>query len=294
MRFNTTVCVFAIILLMKIAEAEQHTLQHYCTTDAPEEVSAPTLKVLTLNISHGRNTSANQLLVSKAQTFSNLDAIAKLFDESGADVIGVQEADAPSRWSGTFDHVRYLAENSRYPCVAHGLHSESWISDYGTALFSRAAFSDPHSVRFPPSPPSKQKGYVVGKVHWQPDAHTSVVVNVVSVHLDFLRKSTRDVQIGTLVANLETITGALIILGDLNSEWSDSRSHVQALAEGLGLQAYEPGSDSLGTYKTTTGKRLDWILASPDLAFVNYEVLPAVVADHFAVFAEFKYAEGAR
>ncbi len=288
------VCLLAIMMVAEIAEAEQGDLQYYCTTATAENVSAPTLRVLTLKISHGRNTSANQLLVGKERTFSNLDAIARLLDESGADVVGVQEADAPSRWSGGFDHVRYLAENSRYPCVVHGLHSESWISTYGAALLSRTAFSAPQSVRFPPSPPSKQKGYVAAKVHWQPDARKSLVVNVVSVHLDFLRKSTRDVQVSTLVANLGTTGDALIVLGDLNSEWSDSRSHVRALAEGLGLHAYEPDSDKLGTYKKTTGKRLDWILASPELAFVGYEVLPAVVADHFAVVAEFNLAGGAR
>ena len=51
----------------------------------------------------------------------------------------------------------------------------------------------------------------------------------------------------------------------------------------------KPDHDGLGTYKKTTGKRLDWILVSRDLEFRKHEVLPDVVADHFAVFAELAY-----
>ena len=297
MRPNTVECLLAMLLIARVEGAEgveDASLQTYCSSEVAEKISRSTLKVLTLNISHGRNTSANQLLVGKQQTYSNLDAIARLLDESGADIAGVQEADAPSRWSGGFDHVRYLADNSTFQCLVHGLHSISWISTYGAALLSRTALSRPQSVRFPPSPPSKQKGYVSAEVLWQPGADQSLTVNIVSVHFDFLSKSTRDTQVGKMIDELGELGGPLLILGDLNSEWSDSDSHVRALAEGLGLHAYEPEADGLGTYKKTTGKRLDWILASEELVFLDYRVLPAIVADHFAVVAEFGYAEGLR
>ena len=66
---------------------------------------------------------------------------------------------------------------------------------------------------------------------------------------------------------------------------------MQRLANELSLRAFEPDSDSLGTYKKPTGKRLDWILISRDLEFTKYKVLPDIVADHFAVYAEVTYGE---
>ena len=56
--------------------------------------------------------------------------------------------------------------------------------------------------------------------------------------------------------------------------------------DGLDLIAYDPHSDALGTYKKTDGRRLDWILVSRDLQFVEYRVLPDKLSDHLAVFAE--------
>jgi endonuclease/exonuclease/phosphatase family metal-dependent hydrolase len=79
-------------------------------------------------------------------------------------------------------------------------------------------------------------------------------------------------------------------MGDLNSRWDQKRSHVQQLAEQLELTAYEPQNDSLGTYKSTDGKRLDWILVSSNLVFSRYEVLPDIVSDHLAVYAELELA----
>ncbi|NNK32083.1 MAG: hypothetical protein HKP02_03105, partial [Xanthomonadales bacterium] len=34
------------------------------------------------------------------------------------------------------------------------------------------------------------------------------------------------------------------------------------------------------------GARLDWILVSPGLEFLNYYVVPDVVSDHYAVAAD--------
>ena len=85
------------------------------------------------------------------------------------------------------------------------------------------------------------------------------------------------------LSGLET---PLIIAGDLNSEWLDENSPVKALMEGLGLRAYKPEQPGMGTYKSTSGKRLDWILISQGLRFIEYAVVPDIVSDHQAVRAE--------
>ena len=60
---------------------------------------------------------------------------------------------------------------------------------------------------------------------------------------------------------------------------------VTDLARRCRLQTYRPLAEDLGTYRKSE-RRLDWILISDELEFMNYTVLPDVVSDHYAVVAE--------
>jgi len=276
---------FAILAVTStdIAAAEMNS---HCPNTTPDiAVRADVLRVLTLNASHGRKTAWNQMLVSKKRTYENLDLIASLLAESNADIVALQEADAPSRWSGKFDHVDYLRDKTEYRCSLMGEHADTWFFTFGTALLSRAQMSDVESVSFPATPPTTTKGFVRTSIAWDVQGKI-VLVTVVSVHLDFSRKSVRDKQTDVLIEELKDTESPLIVMGDLNSHWDQNRSYVRQLAEKLELAAYEPQNDHLGTYKSTDGKRLDWILVSRDLAFSRYEVLPDRVSDHLAVYAE--------
>ena len=96
---------FALFALASINIAAAD-LSSYCPDTTPDTtVRADILRILTLNASHGRKTAWNQMLVSKKRTYENLDLIVSLLEESNADIVALQEADAPSRWSGKFDHV---------------------------------------------------------------------------------------------------------------------------------------------------------------------------------------------
>jgi len=276
---------FAILAVTStdIAAAEMNS---HCPNTTPDiAVRADVLRLLTLNASHGRKTAWNQILVSKKKTYENLDLIASLLKEANADIVALQEADAPSRWSGKFDHVDYLRDKTEYRCSLMGEHADTWFFTFGTALLSRAQMSDVESVSFPATPPTTTKGFVKTSIAWDVQGKI-VLVTIVSVHLDFSRKSVRDKQTDILIEELKDTESPLIVMGDLNSHWDQKRSYVRQLAENLELAAYEPQNDHLGTYKSTDGKRLDWILVSGDLAFSRYEVLPDRVSDHLAVYAE--------
>ena len=263
-------------------------MSSYCPVTAPDStVRADVLRLLTLNASHGRKTAWNQMLVSKKRTYENLDLIASLLKKTNADIVALQEADAPSRWSGKFDHVDYLRDKSEYRCSLMGGHADTWYFTFGTAVLSKARMTDIDSVSFPATPPTTTKGFVRASITWDVQGRI-VPVTIVSVHLDFLRKSVRNKQIEMLVEELKDAESPLIVMGDFNSRWDQKRSHVQQLVEALELTAYEPQNDLLGTYKKTDGKRLDWILVSRDLTFSHYQVLPDIVSDHLAVYAELR------
>jgi endonuclease/exonuclease/phosphatase family metal-dependent hydrolase len=283
--------LFMGLLIANVGHTSENESMHSSCSDKSEAtVVARPLKLLTLNVSHGRRTTINQILVGEEKTYRNLDAISELLSLADADLVALQEADAASRWSGGFDHVSYIAARANYACIVHGLHSTSWISSYGTAFLAHAEMLEPRSVQFKPSPPSKQKGYVSAQLVWHSNAGP-VRITVVSVHFDFLGRKTRGNQVMEMVSELSSVDGPLIILGDLNSEWLHDESHVQMLASKLRLRAFDPYREDLGTYKKPNGSRLDWILISEELEFETYRVLPEVVSDHFAVYAELNFRE---
>lgn len=67
--------------------------------------------IITLNIAHGRKDGRNQMLQCTAIIRRNLDDLA----QTAPDIAALEEADGPSYWSGNFDHVKYLAEQAKFP-----------------------------------------------------------------------------------------------------------------------------------------------------------------------------------
>ena len=249
-------------------------------------LTSPLLSVVTLNMAHGRKDAFNQMFQKTSTTRANLQEISNFLSDSGADLVALQEADGPSRWSGKFDHVEFVSENSAYPCNIHARHAKKYMYDFGTALLSSVPFTNELEYTFEPSPPTTNKGFSMGQVRWNPDGRLPepVTVSVISVHLDFSRKKVRDAQVAEMRAVLADVEPPVIIMGDFNTDLTKERSALKAIVEGGLFKVYKPESTLLGTYKSGT-HRLDWILISNDLDFVTYEVPQAILSDHQPVQA---------
>ena len=243
------------------------------------------LKVMSLNVAHGRKDGLNQLLLGGPTIRKNLGDVATVLEQNGADIVALQEADEPSRWSGGFDHIALLAEQAHYPAAVSTAHARSWLFNYGTAILSKAAFTETLQYTFEPSPPTMNKGFTLAQIVWQPDGKSPVLLDIMSVHLDFSRKQVRESQIKEITRALEGRDNPIIILGDFNSDWLADELVVRALANDNKLKGYRPSADDLATY-SSGNKRLDWILISEPLKFISYGVLPDVLSDHLAVVAE--------
>ena len=245
------------------------------------------IRAVTLNVAHGRKDGRNQMLLGEETIRSNLVEVADFLDRSEADVIALQEVDAESKWSGKFNHLDFLSENSAFVCSYHGIHASGRMYDFGTALLAQKPFRDSFTHSFKPSWPTTTKGFSFAALDWNPGGALPepTVVNFVSVHLDFSRRSVRRSQVEEMVAALSQIEGPMVMMGDFNTDWEAKESSLKSLAEQLNLSAFEPTAEGLSTYGKK-GARLDWILISDDLEFSDYSVLPEVMSDHFAVAAE--------
>lgn len=245
------------------------------------------LRVATLNLGHGRGTSINQMLIGRKGIEANLTRAGESIAGAGVHIVALQELDVNSRWAGGFDHRDRLLSASGLRCAGVGLHAESWLYRFGTGLLSTVALSDLRSTAFKPTPPTTTKGLLAATLRWgrEPDVRE---VRLASVHLDFSRGGARQRQLDRILDAVRASPLPMIVMGDFNEQWSGEDSVVRRLVREGGLQTWVPDSPHYPTYKD---KRLDWILVSPELEIVDYEVLDDPVSDHRLVVAELRWRE---
>jgi endonuclease/exonuclease/phosphatase family metal-dependent hydrolase len=292
--FNISICctgglLLLILLLPSCATTQLHStppVHYYQNSNTPYDGDRHSdeyaLKVMTLNVAHGRGTSFHQLLQHSDETVKNLDSINMLLNQVAPDIVALQEIDGPSFWSGNFNHLQYLASHSLFTRSIQASHVDAMGLSYGTALMSRQEMSNPQAVTFDPSLTLVPTGFVVSTISWP--GRDGIDIDVVSVHLDFMSGSARKKQADELIAVLRARNNRLIIMGDLNSGWFQQDSAARYLVEKLGLKAYQPENSKLITFPML-GKRLDWVLISPGLEFSSYEVIGTDLSDHRGVLA---------
>ena len=291
-RLISIVLSFAIIVACSTLDSQQRTI-HNSSIEPDTAISSrggypdTVLRVATLNLAHGRKDSLNQLFLWTSTIKENLNDIADVLSQQKPHVVALQEADAASFWSGSFDHVEYLASSSHYPWLTQVSNSESWLFSFGTALLSTLPLIETIKHTFESSPPTLDKGFVLAQIDWPyGDGSKSRKVDIISVHLDFSRQSIREKQIKEMIEILSARMNPTIIMGDFNSEWLAEMSVIKDLATKSRFVSYRPEALDYNSYKS---KRLDWILVTKDMEFVNYQVLPDVLSDHAMIVADIRF-----
>jgi endonuclease/exonuclease/phosphatase family metal-dependent hydrolase len=245
------------------------------------------LRLFTLNMAHGRNKATHQAFLKRHRLERHLEEIADTVRGLDVDVLGLQEADGPSAWSGNFDHVATLAERAELSDFFHGDHNRFGFGRFnvtsGTALLARLPLSDRRSEPFR-SNWRDTKGFVVATV--EVPAWGGMAIDLVSLHLDFLRPKIRRRQIQGLVTALAGRQRPRVVLGDLNCSWHLEPRSMQYLSEELDLRAYAPHSLT-PTYPSARPRfRFDWILISRELDFTGYRRVDTQLSDHLGVVAD--------
>lgn len=247
------------------------------------------LRLMSLNVAHGRRLARQQLLVPRDRFHANLSEVAGVIAREAPHVVALQEADGPSFWSGGFDHVGHVAQLAGYPERFRGDHNCVRLPGRevrtGTALMATLSLAETASHVFSPSPPTPRKGFVVASVPVPNDGGRSV--DVVSVHLDFLRKATRRRQVAEMAALLKKRGRPLIVMGDMNCWWGRRNDALPLLIERLGVRPWKPTLRAHATFSSRRPRfRIDWVMVSPELEFTGYETISDPVSDHLGIVAE--------
>ena len=241
------------------------------------------LRVLSLNMAHGRGDNFNQIFTSDAEIRDNLEQIAAFLRRQNADIVTLQEADADAWWSGNVNQVEWLAREAGYRWYTQANHVDNLLGRYGTAVLSRYPIEQGYQVDFNPTPPTTNKGFTLAEVNWSAPGQPLRTIDVVSVHLDFSRRSSRIEQIKDIKSVLAERNNPTIVLGDFNTTWEDGDREIQSLAQARQLSTHRPGANFLYTYGES---RLDWILISDDFEFCQYHTAPDILSDHLAVISD--------
>jgi endonuclease/exonuclease/phosphatase family metal-dependent hydrolase len=255
------------------------------TAVAGEPAPAGVLRVMTLNLAHGRAAAFNQALLPRNRIAENLTHVAEVLAREQPELVALQEADGPSLWSGHFDHVQSLADAAGFAARFRGQHVRGvgpLRLDYGTALLARTPLVRPESRVFRKAA-WDTKGFVRATV--RPTALGGAALEVISVHLDFASAEVRAAQVEDLIAALRPLPPPRLVMGDFNCDL-DEPGCITALAAALDLVVIAPAGETPTFPSDAPRLRIDWILASPGFAVRAQRVLPDILSDHCAVLAE--------
>lgn len=241
------------------------------------------LRVMTLNLAHGRGQGFHQSLQGAETRARNLEQVRRLFEREAPDLVAVQEVDAPSFWSGGIDQLDFLGRDLPFRQSIHGPHVQLSGLAYGNGLLATLTLDNALAVTFAPAPGHPAKGFLVASFGWP--GRPGLEVDLVSLHLNPLSEQVRQAQAGELVQLLASRGRPLILMGDFNADWRHSESALRRIAADLRLHAYRPLAKGLESFPLV-GRRLDWILVSAELEFFGYRVLDDAVSDHRPVLAE--------
>ncbi|KON72653.1 hypothetical protein M768_14185 [Cellulosimicrobium cellulans F16] len=243
------------------------------TTSAVADYPVGELRVLDWNLHYGVS----------ADPSVRLDEMVATIEDSGADVVTLQEVSRGWVLGGGADMATYLARETGMR-VAFVPAADR---QFGNALLwdpLRGDLADVVRHALPYGAGPQERSAISATL----DAG-GVPVRVTSVHLQHRQENTptRLDQLETLLAD-EPVEGASVLAGDLNAEpgWDE----ITFLEE----QGLESGQDAAGDPDALTSPssapahRIDWVFGSDDVTFRSFEVLDDTASDHRPLLAELR------
>ncbi len=253
------------------------------------------LRILTLNIAHGRGLSTYQGFHGSKGIERNLRRIARLLQRESPDVVAMQEVDEDSHWNQRIHLLDFLKAEAAYPHSHLGINNRRQGRlplSYGNGVLSRYTIEHADNQAFGDAVLG-EKGFLYTEISL-PNGHLPIV----NLHLDFRSRMRRIQQIEKLIDYLEARHNekggetyfSPIICGDFNSRSTKDRDAVRHLIQYLeGHCAYQllPGPSEGKTFPSLFPMHgLDFIFVPPLFTVTRCEVLRSYVSDHRPVLVE--------
>jgi len=238
------------------------------------------IKLMTVNMAHGRGVGINQIFQSNEPIKDNINNIGQVIARETPHVVAMQEADSPSWWSGSFSHVETVGKLAGMSSAIPGRNIDGLGLAYGSAILSKLESKNARQITFKKNIPTFSKGFVVVTCIWP--GQSSFEFDAVSLHLDFARKSVRENQLSVLREFVKTSTRPIILMGDFNTDMIGDL--LPDFLKDTQLTSWEVDDSSIITFPFLNS-RIDWILVSQEFRIVEQTVLDDVLSDHKALTA---------
>lgn len=256
-------------------------------------MSARQLRILTLNIAHGRGLSTYQGFYGVRGIERNLMRIARLLTREMPDIVAMQEVDEDSHWNRRIHLLDFLKAEVGYTYSHLGVHNRRGGRlplAYGNGILSRFPIEHATHQAFGTAELG-EKGFLYTE-HTLPDGHLPVV----NLHLDYKSRLRRIEQIERLIVFLEERHEqkggetylSPIVCGDFNSRSGKPNDAVAHLFNYLQDRcAYQLFPQNGGTFPSLLPVHgLDFVLVPPSYKVLRCEILRSYVSDHRPVLLD--------
>ena len=237
-------------------------------TTAPETSdSGFPLKVLSYNLHNGFS-AADKL---------DLEALARAIENSGADVIGLQEVSRGWLVSGRTDMLEWLSRRLGMSYYFGPTAGPLW----GNAILSRYPIVSAAANGLPSEGLPLERGYISALI--EVDGRNILVIDVHLHHVE-TDSNIRVTQVAALL-DYYRFSGRTVIMGDFNAE---PGSPEIGLMTASGLQdalAFIEPPPAFTFHAADPYQRIDYIWVSPDLTYSGVSLLTGTASDHFGVLA---------
>ncbi|MCK4472787.1 MAG: endonuclease/exonuclease/phosphatase family protein, partial [Anaerolineae bacterium] len=225
------------------------------------------IRVMDYNVHNGFNTAGRL----------DLEALAKVVEESGADVVGLQEISRGWLIWGGVDMLTWLSQRLDMPYVSGPTSDAQW----GNAILSRYPIVSAEAFPLPPDDLLIRRGYIVAEI--DVGAGTLTLIDTHFTHRG-RNYAIRELQASALVSAWNGASSTIIV-GDMNAT-PDSDAMQTLSGAGLINIAAEIGTPPIRTSPADDPSRqIDYIWASPDLGFEDLEIVQTTASDHLPVVA---------
>jgi endonuclease/exonuclease/phosphatase family metal-dependent hydrolase len=239
----------------------------------PVQPAGYPVQVMNYNIHSGYSSAGSQ----------DLEAIAQVIEESGADIIGMQEVSRERLMDGAADMPIWLSRRLGMEMLFQGTEEPNW----GNALFSRYPILESGQGTLPRAGTLIGRGYLWARI----DVGASEPLLVIVTHLHHLEQDSavRQVQV-PVILDFWNGQSSTVFIGDLNS-WPGEPEIGMIAAAGLVDSWDEAGSGPGYTWPAVDPyQRIDWIWHSPYLEAASMEALQTLASDHLPVLATIQQA----
>lgn len=239
------------------------------------------IRVMAFNIHHGADRT----------DILDLERVAEVIEDSGAEIIGLQEVD--NHWSSRSDfqdQAALLAERlgMHYAYAANlNLDPASGQTErrqYGTAILSEYPIlrSENHlltSIEYAERP-TEQRGLLEAVINVEGNH-----ISVYNTHLDHQRSEQRQSQVKEILDITGESDRPAVLVGDLNAV--PGTPEMETILTEFDDVFAELGQDNAYTYPVVNpNRRIDYILTRGDVEPRHAEVMNSMSSDHLPIIAD--------